>query len=275
MTTGALVVISVPCSAATGMQAELVKRGAESVDTRQSGPDYVLVCGRFPDEMTVHRVVTELRQKGWAAVARPTDDDPELTAWRNGTRPICIGDGRLRVALPWAEVERDTVPVLEIDPGAAFGAGRHPSSRLLLEALAARLEGGERVLDVGCGSGVLAIAAVVLGASTAVGVDIEDAAVVATSANARRNGVASQVMASSVPVQAIGGIFDVIVANIGWSVLIDLAPDIKRCLSPVGWLGLSGISTAQVSMVAAAFPGLRVVETPRLDDWAAILALPG
>ena len=225
--------------------------------------------------MTVHRVVTELRRQGWAAAARPADDDPQLIAWRNGTRPICIGDGRLLVTLPWADVERHAVPVVEIDPGGAFGAGTHPSSRLLLEALAARLQGGERVLDVGCGSGVLAIAAVVLGATAAVGIDIEDAALTATHANAVRNGVEPQVMASSVPLQAIDGTFDVIVANIGRDVLIDLAPDIERRLAPGGWLGLSGISPAQVSLVAAAFSALRVVATPRLDDWAAILGLPG
>lgn len=273
MPTGALAVISVTNSAVVAMQTELAAWGAQSVTTRQTGADYVLVCGRFPDEMTVHRLVTELRRRGCAATARPPDDNPELLAWRNGTRPVAIGGGRLLVALPWADVERGGVPVVEIDPGGAFGTGTHPSSRLLLEALAVRLQGGERVLDVGCGSGVLAIAAVILGGSGAVGVDIEDAAVTATRSNAVRNGVTSQVMASSVPLQAIGGTFDVIVANIGRDVLIELAPDIERLLAPGGWLGLSGISAAQVSLVAAAFSTLRVVETPRLDDWTAILAI--
>ncbi|MCZ6871961.1 MAG: 50S ribosomal protein L11 methyltransferase [bacterium] len=275
MTTGALAVVSVTGAAVAAIQAELGRRGAQCVKTRQTRPDYVLVCGHFPDAMSVHRVVIELRRQGWAATARPTDDDPQLMAWRNRTRPIDIGDGRLMVALPWADVDRNATPVVEIDPGGAFGAGAHPSSRLLLEALAARLQGGERVLDVGCGSGVLAIAAVVLGATAAVGIDIEDAALTATHANAVRNGVKPQVMASSVPLQTLSGTFDVIVANIGRDVLIDLAPDIERRLAPGGWVGLSGISPAQVSLVAAAFSALRVVATPRLDDWAAILGLPG
>ena len=134
-----------------------------------------------------------------------------------------------------------------------------------------RLQGGERVLDVGCGSGVLAISAIVLGAVAAVGIDIEDAAVTATQANAVRNGVTSQVTASSAPLKTLSGTFDVIVANIGRDVLIELAPEIERRLAPGGWLGLSGISPAQVSLVAAAFSALRVIATPRLDDWSAIL----
>jgi ribosomal protein L11 methyltransferase len=271
MTTSALVIVSVTGADVAAIQAELGRRGAQCVKTRHSGSDYVLVYGRFPDEITVHHVVIALRRLGWAAAARPTDDNPQLIAWRNRTRPTHIGAGRLIVALPWAEVDRRTAPLVEIDPGAAFGAGAHPSSRLLLEALAMRVQGGERVLDVGCGSGVLAIAAVVLGAAAAVGIDIEDAAVTATHANAVRNGVTSRVTAASVPLQTLNGTFDVIVANIGRDVLIELAPEIERRLAPGGWLGLSGISPAQVSLVAAAFSAIRVIATPQIDDWSAIL----
>lgn len=231
----------------------------------------MLTCGRFDDETAARQVVAALRGQGWAAIERPTDDDPRLIAWNNRTRPIRVGADRLLVGMPWAEFDRTSSLVLEIDPGGAFGAGTHPTSQLLLEALAERLQGGETVLDVGCGSGVLALAALQLGAASAVGIDIEAAAVTATQANAIRNGLADRITALPTPLQELDGHFDVIVANILQETLIDLAADIEARLAPGGWLGLSGISPAQISRLSAAFPNTRMVATPRLDDWSAMV----
>lgn len=144
----------------------------------------------------------------WPAEAIAVDLDGALDAWRAHARAVEVGD-RLVVRPPWVEpvdvgpsraaasgaasaggAPRDVV----IDPGRAFGHGAHPTTRLVLDALADTVRGGERVLDVGCGSGVLAIAAVILGARTAVGVDVDPAAVAATRANAARNGVADRVV---------------------------------------------------------------------------------
>jgi ribosomal protein L11 methyltransferase len=272
MTTEMLVMVAVDGSTAAAT-AELAAGGAWDIRARTVDADRSLVSGSFPDEVAARAVVALLRQQGWVAAERPADDNPLIHAWRNRTRPVQVGDGRLVVALPWAEYARAAAPVVEIDPGqGAFGVGSHPTTCLLLEALAARLHGGETILDVGCGSGVLALAAVKLGAASAVGIDLEPAAVAATRANAQRNGLADRITALPTPLPELTGRFDVVLANIGQEVLLPMAPELERHLSPCGWLGLSGISPAQVSRLSAAFPSLTVVETPQLDDWAAILA---
>jgi ribosomal protein L11 methyltransferase len=275
VTVGKLAVIAVADDAVAAATVELNARGARPVESQSVGGNRALVYGRFADDADARSAVADLRQRGWAAAQRPADDDPWLTAWRNRTRPIGIGDGRLLVCLPWAEFDRRDAVVVEIDPGGAFGAGAHPTTYLLLEALAARLRGGETVLDVGCGSGVLAIVAARLGAAAVVGIDVEAAAVVATRANAERNGLASRVTALSTPLHDLPGSFDVVVANIGQEALIALAADLERHLKPGGWLGLSGISPAQISRLAAAFSSIQIEATPELDDWAALLgAMP-
>jgi ribosomal protein L11 methyltransferase len=163
--------------------------------------------------------------------------------------------------------------VVELDPDGGFGSGQHPSTRLLLEVLAARIAGGERVIDVGCGSGVLALGALRLGASSAVGVDIEAPAIEATRRNAAINGFGHRVKARLAPLNEISGAFDVVLANIGRAALLELAADLRRLLSPGGWIGLSGIAPTQCSVVAAAMRPLEVVEHRTCDEWSALVLL--
>jgi ribosomal protein L11 methyltransferase len=271
VTVGTLTVVAVTVPRAEAATRELQELGAREVQSRSPGDDRLLLYGRFNDNTSALLAVAELRRRGWAAAQRPADDDPHLAAWRNRTQPITVGNGRLTVAFPWAEHDRGDALLVEIDPGAAFGGGAHPTTRLLLEELAARLHGGEAVLDVGCGSGVLALAAARLGAASAMGVDVDPAAVVATRANAERNGLADRVVAHSTPLQAVDGTFDVIVANIGLEVLVTLANEMEKRLTAGGWLALSGISPGQVSHLVAASSSIRVVATPQLDDWCALV----
>ena len=177
----------------------------------------------------------------------------------------------MTLCFPWADAEAPAT--VEIDPGKTFGAGPHPSTRLLAEWFAGEMAGGERVLDVGCGSGVLALVAARLGALEAVGIDIEPAAVSAAEANARRNGLDNVARFSTAPVDAAElGTFDVVAANITADVLIALAGDVSARVAPGGRLAVSGISAGQTSAVAAAYRrhGIELADPARLDDWVSL-----
>jgi ribosomal protein L11 methyltransferase len=130
------------------------------------------------------------------------------------------------------------------------------------------------VLDVGCGTGVLAIAAACLGAARVVAVDVDEAAVAATGANASTNGVAGVVQASADPLATLDGPFEMVVANIHAPTLIELAPELRRLLASDGRLVLSGLSPGQSSMVGAAMRPLEVVSVTGCDDWVALVLEP-
>ena len=216
------------------------------------------------------RLVARLRAEGQLAVLRPAGG-AQLGAWTRHTCPITIGE-RLTLCFAWSEHDRRGLSnVVELDPGGGFGTGQHPSTRLVLDELVARITGGERVLDVGCGSGVLGLSALRLGASSAVGVDIEPQAIEATRRNADLNGFECRVETTLAPLGEIGGTFDVVVANIGRAALIELAPDLIACVSPTGWLAVSGISPAQSSVVAASLRPLEVLEHRTCDEWSALV----
>jgi ribosomal protein L11 methyltransferase len=229
-----------------------------------------LLLAPVDDESTGARLVTHLRAEGRPAVLRPAGG-AHLDTWDRHTRPITIGTS-LTVCFAWSEHDRhDLRNVVELDPGRGFGTGAHPSTRLLLDALAARINGGERLLDVGCGSGVLAVCALKLGASSAVGIDIEAHALEATRRNAALNAVEDHLQVSGTPLAETAGQFDVVVANLAMPTLVDLAPDLLARRSPGGWLAVSGISPAQCSVVAASLRPLRVVEELGRDEWSALV----
>ncbi len=224
---------------------------------------------RVTDDVTARDAVAQLRGDGHAAVLAPPDEAHGV-GWLNRNRAVPVGE-KSAVCFPWADAAAPAV--VEIDPGGAFGAGTHPSTRLLAEWLEGELTGGERVLDVGCGSGVLALVAARLGAAEAVGIDIEPAAVSAAQANARRNGLDGVASFSTALVGSSElGTFDVVVANITADVLMPLAGDIAARVAPDGRLAVSGISAAQTSSVAAAYRphGIELADPVRLDDWVSL-----
>ena len=197
-------------------------------------------------------------------VARIEDDD-----WVRRTQsqftPVPIGE-RLWIVPTWCEPPDARAAVVRLDPGMAFGTGTHPSTRLALHFLERSLRGGERVLDYGCGSGILAIAAAKLGAAEVDAVDLDPRALDATRANARANEVSVRV---STPEALPRGDYDVVVANILANPLILLAPALTARVRARGRLALSGILAAQASDVAAAYrPAIELAVTREDEGWA-------
>ena len=244
--------------------------GIANAELAAPGEARRLLLASIPDEADGARIVARLQAEGHAAVSRPSSGTA-LEAWVGHTSPIVVGD-RLTVCFAWSEHDRAGFPgVVELDPAGGFGTGRHPSTRLLLDALERRIHGGERVLDVGGGSGVLGISALRLGASSLLAVDTDARAIAAIRHNAVLNGVDGVVDASAVPLGEVDGVFDVTVANIGWAALIELAPDLVARLASGGWLGVSGIAPGHCARVAAALRPLKVFEAPSDGEWSALI----
>lgn len=176
--------------------------------------------------------------------------------------------------------------VLALDPGMAFGTGLHPTTRLCLAGIEAWADagrfargsarrGGSRILDVGCGSGILAIAAGLFGAEDLVGLDTDPIAIEATVANARRNRLGRRVRARVGSLPSGDGPFDLVLANLIASVLLTLAGDLAAELRPSGRLLASGIFVDREAEVAAALEkaGLDVVDRSVEGDWVALEAV--
>lgn len=197
-------------------------------------------------------------------------DETVADTWREFAEPIWIDDD-LVVRPAWVPFEAPPgVTVLHIEPGATFGMGDHPTTMLSLRALRRLVQPGCSVLDVGCGSGVLAIAACVFGAASAVAVDIAPAAVPTTRANADANGVGERVSVSTTDLADVEGTYDLVLANILAPTLVALAADLRRVVAPGGALVISGILAEANAHVLAALTPLQVVATDELHGWVAV-----
>lgn len=199
-------------------------------------------------------------------------------AWKAHFPVLRIGR-RLVIRPTWRRHRRGPDDVIvAMDPGMAFGTGLHPTTRLCLAALESVADrgalAGARVLDVGCGSGILAIAALRLGAATAVGVDTDPIAVEATVANARRNGLARRVHARAGSLPSGDTPFDIVLANLIAGVLVPLAPALRDEIRPGGTLLASGIFVDREAEVVTAFEaaGLVIGERSVDGDWVALVA---
>lgn len=216
--------------------------------------------------------LAELQQR-WTVEVLELDSDDHLDAWRAWARPLRAG--RHIVLQPaWLPVvAADDDVVVLVDPGRAFGSGSHPSTRLVLGLLEDRLRAGDEILDVGTGSGVLSVGACLLGAGSAVGIDIDPAAVEVTLANARANRVEGRVTASTRPLAEVVHRFDGIVANIGARVLGEMAEPLIERTRPGGWLVLAGLLAGQVDPVVARFvaAGAELVERRDEEGWSAVV----
>ncbi len=172
---------------------------------------------------------------------------------------------RLWVVPTWHEVVDTAAINIRLDPGLAFGTGTHPTTRLCLRWLDANLQAGASVIDYGCGSGILAVAAMKLGAARVSGVDIDEQALLAARHNAKQNHTEIAFFAAA---DAVKSPANVVVANILANPLTVLAPLLARLTLPAGWVVLSGILTAQADAVREAYRrwfDMRITEAE--DEW--------
>jgi ribosomal protein L11 methyltransferase len=190
-----------------------------------------------------------LLAEGFAYKVEQLEDKDWEREWMDNFHPMKFGE-RLWICPSWREIpEPDAVNVM-LDPGLAFGTGTHPTTALCLEWLEGLDLKGKTVIDFGCGSGILAIAAIKLGAEKVIGIDIDPQALLASKDNAERNGVADQLEVFLPQDQPEGLIADVVVANILAGPLRDLSSIIKSLVKPNGELAMSGVLDTQAEDVA-------------------------
>jgi ribosomal protein L11 methyltransferase len=230
------------------------------------------ITALFPDGADLASLLeAALAQSGCEGLAAPEIDRLDDADWVRETQrqfePIRAGT-RLWIVPTWHEAPDPGAVNLVLDPGAAFGTGSHPTTRLVLAWLEREIHGGETVLDYGCGSGILAIAAMKLGAARAVGVDIDPLALEAARYNASANAVALEVLAADAP---LGLAADITVANILANPLRMLAPLLAAHTRPGGRLALSGILAAQAEEVAASYaPFFDMAPAGTEGDWVCL-----
>ncbi|MEJ5255411.1 MAG: 50S ribosomal protein L11 methyltransferase [Acidimicrobiales bacterium] len=222
-------------------------------------------------ELVVEEVDPEVGLDTWKRYACPVEAGGFLVepAWAP-----CVATGPAGSVASGREVGGPYRIVL--DPGRSFGSGSHVTTQLMLEAVGRFVAPGCRVLDVGCGSGVLSVAAAIAGAAEVRAVDIDLHAVQVTITNARRNGVAAQVVCDAEPVDRVAGVYDLVLANIGAGVLVGIAPSLASKVAPGGRLVLSGLLDEQADQVAAAYArvALRALERRSRDGWTLLVLAP-
>ena len=202
----------------------------------------------------------------------PLEDQDWERAWMENFHPMQFGE-HLWIVPRDRQPPADAVDpvVVFLDPGLAFGSGTHPTTALCLQWLDSQDITGKRLVDFGCGSGILAIAALKLGAGSALGIDHDPQALIASEQNAQENGVAGRLTLteSNAPV---GAQADIVIANILASILIDLAEQIGSLVRPGGQIALSGILAEQAAAVMAAYSGSFELETPREQEGWVLIA---
>ena len=266
-------------AAAEERSADLFELGAAGVEIRDGEgtpmpgvplppPGRALVVAWFPE-----RDAAEAARAAHGGALAEVPDEDWGEGWKKDFRPLDVG--RVRVRPSWIDAPPPAGSVeVVLDPGMAFGTGTHPTTALCLAALSDLLGArpGASVLDVGTGSGLLAIAAKKLGAGRVAGNDEDPVAVRVARENAEQNGVALEL--TGAPVEEIAGPFDVVVANILANVLVALAPSLAAKVAPGGVLLLSGILGPQEDEVRRAHVAQGLLPEPGLDrregEWSLV-----
>lgn len=209
---------------------------------------------------------------GFAIETDSVREEDWATAWKKYYHPIALTEG-LAICPSWEEyTPKEGQKVIRLDPGMAFGTGTHDTTQLCLKLLEKHLTAGEALLDIGCGSGILAIGGKLLGSAHTVAVDIDPHAVKVAGENAALNGIKDIELVCTDLVASVGGRFDVICANIVADVIIRLAPSLQELMAEGARFIASGIILERKDEVIAALEeqGLMVFEALENKGWAAL-----
>jgi ribosomal protein L11 methyltransferase len=226
----------------------LVARTGHAVEERDDGT----LVGFAEDEAEAQRLTAAVESEAGGPVEvsrRRLDSVDWSTRWRDGLAPRRVG--RLTIAPSWLVPAGGDGPAVVVDPETAFGSGEHGSTRGALALLERHLRPGDRVLDLGSGSGILAIAAAVLGASRATGVELDTEANQAAARNAERNGAADRVRfleGDAADLAALLGPCELVISNILRSVNVRLLPPITAALAPAGVAIFAGMESVEAEL---------------------------
>ena len=232
-------------------------------------PPHVELWTAVGDEPeAIDRAVSALAGR-WPHRVVDVEHEPTET-WRDYASPMQV-DAGLVIVPAW----QDAAPVADamvvrIEPGGAFGFGDHPTTMLSLRALRRLVTGNADVVDVGCGTGVIAVVAALLQDRPVRAIDVASAAIESTTDNAVRNGVADRVQVDTTDLSDVDDDYDVVVANILAPVLIALSHDLRRVTRPGGRLLISGVLAASHQHVLDALAPMEVVRTDELDGWVCV-----
>jgi ribosomal protein L11 methyltransferase len=272
------------------LEATRLETSPDSDEARPTGD--VLVRAYLPVDAALDVCRAELEQALWhlgqllplpAPAFRPVADTDWAEAWKANFQPLRLGR-RLMIIPAWLDPALEPGAVaIRLDPGMAFGTGTHPTTQLCLLAIERHLVPGAPLLDLGTGSGILAIAAARLGSGPVLALDVDPEAVRVAGENTLANGVAGQVrVAQGSLAQVLAGDYGLawrgvplVVANILARIVVNLLTEgLAETVAPGGLLVVSGILDSQAFEVVAALKiaGLTVVAQEQIDDWVAIIA---
>jgi ribosomal protein L11 methyltransferase len=214
----------------------------------------------------------------WSPRVEEIVGDAWRDEWKKHFEPFPLA-GPIVVAPPWRSYEaKSGESVILLEPGRAFGTGLHETTSLVAQVLAdhAAHFRGRQVLDVGCGSGILSLVALVLGAATVRAIDLDPDSVLVTRENAERNRMAERIHVDDAPLATVAGVYAAVAANIDAGALVELAPALVARVAEGGLLVLAGILAAEVAPrqledLRGAYQGLIEEEVRRKGDWVALV----
>ncbi len=250
----------------------LWQAGAAAIEEQSSASTVRLLAG-YPSVVDADGAAALARGAGWTVVAVTPVVDDGLDGWRRFARVERAG--RVVLVPAWLDppvADPDDL-LVRLDPGPTFGSGSHPTTRLVAAVTADQVRPGDQVLDVGTGSGALAVVAALAGAGEVVGLDVDPASAEVVAANALRNDVGGVVQVDHRPLAALvaaGSRFDLVLANLLAPVVVDLAADLVAALAPEGRLVVSGLLADRWAVATDHLEGLVVEEVTTDEGWAAV-----